>query len=225
MVDETAENTEETTESTETAENTEETTENTTETEESAEETEEGTEEIPAEGTEQEATETLEMVTDRTEEDVSNAKEIRRKYQNYLAIQRGATNIDSADAANLTTASKATLERGCLTINTINRVEAKQKELSKRLRGHLYQVETENTTDWAYEGIFTQKEHDRVLKNLDQLRKSFVVKGTTPSTPTYWYQWKNANAVEQILVDIEDNIDSMETLYSQCGTFECGEAV
>lgn len=158
------------------------------------------------------------MVTDRTAADVKTAKTLIKK------IQSGQT---------LTTAEKMAIERGTCTATMINRVESKQKELAEILNSYCYMVHITNKTDWksidilddtSEEGdIFTYQDHKRLLSNLNKLRQAFFVYINTPQTPTYLYNYTNANNVEKILVDIESMLDDMISRFRECNTFYCGE--
>lgn len=148
------------------------------------------------------------MVTDRTAQDVETAKALRAKLQS---------------GQSLTTAEETAIERGTCTITMLNRVESKQKELAQILNEYRYMVSIDNKINWTYSDIFTQQDHERLLNNLNKLREAFFIYTNTPPTPTYLYNYQNANDVEKILVDIEAMIDDMLLRFRECNTFYCGE--
>lgn len=148
------------------------------------------------------------MVIDRTQADVEAAKMLLAK------VQSGQM---------LTTAEKAAIERGTCTITMLNRVESKQKELAELLNEHYYMVSIVNKINWRYKDIFTYQDHKRLLSNLDKLQQAFFVYTNTPPTPTYLYNYLNANNIEKILVDVESMLDDMIDRFRECNTFYCGE--
>lgn len=149
------------------------------------------------------------MITNRTKDDVEAAKQIRLNIQ-----QNGlAPNDDEIEI----------LERGTYTINSLNRVESKQEQLRDWLNSYGYRVNTEHKTNWVEADLFTYQDHQRILNNLKALRKAFFVFSTTPVTPNYIFNWQNANSIEKILVDLEEEFATMIDYFRECGTFECGE--
>ncbi|MCI9085771.1 MAG: hypothetical protein HFE51_05035 [Clostridia bacterium] len=148
------------------------------------------------------------MVIDRTQADVEAAKMLLAK------VQSGQM---------LTTAEKVAIERGTCTITMLNRVESKQKELAELLNEHYYMVSIVNKINWRYKDIFTYQDHKRLLSNLDKLQQAFFVYTNTPQTPTYLYNYLNANNIEKILVDVESMLDDMINRFRECNTFYCGE--
>lgn len=148
------------------------------------------------------------MVTDRTATDVETAKKLREKVQSGQA---------------LTTAEETAIERGMCTITMLNRIEIKQKELAEILNGYRYMVHITNKINWTYGDIFTYQDHKRLLNNLGNLKQAFYAYKSTPSVPSYLYNYMSANDAEKILVDIENLITNMESRFRECNTFQCGE--
>ena len=148
------------------------------------------------------------MITDRTQADVDAAKTLIEKVQS---------------GKSLTTAEKTAIERGTCTITMLNRVESKQKEVAALLNHYAYMVDIQTKTDWTANDIFTADDHRRLLDNLDKLKRAYYQYSTTPTTPDYMYDYKNANDIEKILVDIESIITDMVSRMRECNTFYCGE--
>lgn len=148
------------------------------------------------------------MITDRTAQDVENAKTIRN------------TKIKEFEA--LTQEEIDTLERGMITVNTINRIEDKQAELKTLLNEVGYWNtpivnKTWDGEDWQY-----LEEWQRMLNNDEVLRQAFYVYAGTPITPDIRLDYINLNAVEKILYDLERMIVELKSQYRKCGTFVCG---
>lgn len=147
------------------------------------------------------------MITDRTQEDVNAAISLREtKVKNF---------------EELTDEEVLIMERGTMTINTLNRIEQKQDDLKRRLNEIGYwNTNIINKMDWNYTDIF---DFQRVIDNLKILRNAFFVYEFTPNTPPPSYHYKDINALEKILVDLDAMINDVKSNYRECGTFESGE--
>ena len=139
------------------------------------------------------------MIFDRTIEDVNNAIKIRAE-----KVQNGV---------ELSQEDIQTLERGTITLNTLNRIEEKQDALKSELNGIGYWNTPILNKHWTKNDIFDETDLQRIFNNLEILKKSFFVYSTTPSTPTAKYYFENINAAEKILSDIELMISDVESHY------------
>lgn len=148
------------------------------------------------------------MIIDRTAQDVENAKIIR--------------DTKIKEFAELTQAEIETLERGMITINTINRIENKQAELKALLNEAGYWNTPITNKTWTGEDWQYAEEWQRVLTNLNILKRAYYVYSDTPETPDVKLDYVNLNAVEKILVDIQSMISNMKSQYKKCGTFKAG---
>lgn len=152
----------------------------------------------------------MNLVFDRTQKDAENAvKIIKEKVKNFQELTEEEIQI---------------LEKGTLTINTLNRIEAKQAELKTKFNEMGYwNTNIINKTDWGYGDIFDEENFRRILNNLDILKNAFFVYSTTPKTPEAVYQYKGINDIEKSLFDLETMIQDVKNNYRECGVFECGE--
>lgn len=148
------------------------------------------------------------MIHNRTSEDVSLSKTYREKLQN------GET---------LSESQIATLERGTMTINTLNRIEEKQTELKGLLNDMGYWNTNITNKSWDYSDIFSKTEFQRIINNLNTLRNAFFVFSYTPETPPVSFHYEDINSLEKILFDIDVMINDVKSRYRECGTFYCGE--
>lgn len=148
------------------------------------------------------------MIIDRTAQDVENAKIIRD------------TKIKEFE--NLTQTEINTLERGMITINTINRIENKQAELKALLNEAGYWNTPITNKTWTGEDWQYAEEWQRVLNNLDTLKQAYFTYTDTPPTPDRKLDYINLNAVEKILDDLQSMINAMKSQYKKCGTFKAG---
>ena len=150
------------------------------------------------------------MIFDRTQNDVDTAISIRKnKLQKFI---------------DLTDEEVAVLEKGMLTINTLNRIEDKSEELQNLINNIGYFNTDVKVMIWAYSDYFRQEDFDRILQNLQKLRDAFFAYSFTPEVPDNNYRsYATINAVEKILNDLDVMINDVKSRYKRCGTFKCGE--
>lgn len=150
------------------------------------------------------------MITDRTQEDVDNALKIREeKVKTFQTLSEEEVN---------------TLERGMLTVNTLNRIEEKQNELKNLINGLGYwNTHAENKTDWKIDDIFTEADFQRIIDNENILRSAFFTHKNAPNTPNMSFHYEDINSLEAILVDLNVMINDVKSRYRRCGTFRCGQ--
>ena len=92
------------------------------------------------------------MIFDRTQNDVDAAISLRNK--------------KVKEFEDLTSEEINTLERGTITINTLNRIENKQAEISELFSHLSINVEIENK-NWEEKQILNQAAFQRILDNLN----------------------------------------------------------
>lgn len=149
------------------------------------------------------------MIFDRTQNDVDTAILLRdTKVKNFEA---------------LTESEIATLEKGTLTSNTLNRIENKQEELKNLFNDMGYWNTQITNKTWGENDIFNEDEFQRILDNTNVLRNAFFVYKDTPNTPPISYYWQDINSLEKILYDLDVMINDVKSNYRECGTFYCGE--
>ena len=149
------------------------------------------------------------MIFDRTQNDVDTAILLRNTKVKKFEV--------------LTESDIATLERGMLTINTLNRIETKQEELKNLFNDMGYWNTPITNKTWSENDIFSADEFQRILNNTNVLRNAFFVYKITPNTPPISYYWDDINALEKILFDLDVMINDVKSHYRECGTFESGE--
>lgn len=151
------------------------------------------------------------MIFDRKKSDVDNSKIlILNKVQKNISLSEEEISI---------------LEKGTLTVNSLNRIENKQNELFSLLRDIGYYAPQFITKTWTYDDLFTKDEFERIVNNTEILRKASLIYKNTPTTPIADYYFENFNSIEKILYDIENMTNEIKNLFVECGTFECGEVV
>lgn len=150
------------------------------------------------------------MIYDRTQIDITKAKKIRDEYVKKFS--------------ELTTEQIEQLERGCLTHNTLNRIENKQIELKALFSNLCYFVKNIKTKTWEISDVFYKSDFERILNNLNLLVNAFFVYSNTPNIPnSNLTKYSTINDIEKILVDLEKMINELKDYYRECGNFECGE--
>ena len=149
------------------------------------------------------------MIFDRTQNDVDTAILLRD------------TKVKKFET--LTESEIATLEKGTLTINTLNRIETKQEELKNLFNDMGYWNTPITNKTWGENDIFNADEFPRIIDNTNVLRQAFFVYKATPNTPPISYYWDDINSLEKILYDLDVMINDVKSNYRECGTFECGE--
>ena len=148
------------------------------------------------------------MIFDRTQNDVDTALILRReKVQNFQELTEEEVEI---------------LEKGTITINTLNRIEAKQEELKNLINDMGYWNTPIVNKVWDFTQIFDIDEFNRIVENVDILRKAFFTYKNTPNTPIARYHFENINDLEKILYDLDVMINDVKSRYKRCGTFRCG---
>lgn len=149
------------------------------------------------------------MIFDRTQNDVDTAVVLRReKVQTFQELSESEI---------------ATLEKGMLTINTLNRIETKQEELKNLFNDMGYWNTPTTNKTWSENDIFNIDEFQRIIDNTNVLREAFFIYTDTPNTPPISYYWDDINAIEKILHDLDVMINDVKSHYRECGTFESGE--
>lgn len=149
------------------------------------------------------------MIFDRTQYDIDTAIALRNKL---------------GSGGELTDSEIAQIERGTLTINTLNRIEEKQSELKNLFEADAYFVGDITNRVWTYTDYFLQSDFDRILDNLDKLRKAYFVYKSTPNVSNKNFtQYKTINEVEHILNDLDLMISDVKSHYRECGDVICGE--
>lgn len=129
------------------------------------------------------------MIFDRTQNDVDTAILLRdTKVKNF---------------ESLTESEIATLEKGTLTINTLNRIESKISELNSLLETLGYVPLDIVIKNWEYTDIFSGDEFSRIVANVGMLRAAIPVMKDTPDTPLAEYYYSNINDLEKILYDVD----------------------
>lgn len=148
------------------------------------------------------------MIYNRTAEDVKIAKQIRD------------TVVKSFQQPNDEQLEQ--LEKGFLTINTLNRIEEKQEDLKSKLESIGYFNVSVDTRRWFEGDIFFDSDIERLKRNNVVLKNASPSVSYFPDQPSSVLDYESLNKMEKLLNDIEEIFEKISQNYLQCGTFECG---
>lgn len=158
------------------------------------------------------------MITNRTQYDVDTAIFLIKTKVKFDPITMQPINPEELTASEI-----ATLEKGTMTYNTLNRIENKQEELKNLFNDMGYWNTPIANKVWGENDIFNVDEFRRIIDNTNVLREAFFVYKNTPNTPPISYHYNDINALEKILYDLDVMINDVKSHYRECGTFESGE--
>ena len=125
--------------------------------------------------------------------------------------------------AELTQAEVDVLERGFLTINTLNRIESKQSELMLLFNSMGYWNTDIQPKAWSEDDVFGATDFRQLINGLDTLKTAFFVYEDTPKTPQMAFSYATFNDIEKALFDMDVMINDVKSNYRYCGAIECGE--
>lgn len=155
----------------------------------------------------------LNLITDRSATDVQRWEILRDK---------GIINMTAAELAEWNAGMK-----GAYNATDLNRVG----EALNYLRGLLTQAgylggnEFNAKTSWADDDIPTSTQFAEYINAVETIRAAMSRKPTTPPTPinTNSLDYRGANDIERILLDIEELIPKMKAARNFCGELFGGE--
>ena len=153
----------------------------------------------------------LELITDRTAQDVARLQTLNAK---------GWDNMSDAEKAEWRTASK-----GAYNYSDLNRVENAVKYLGELLNENHFPVELLEVRTWNAADVPTLTDMTRYLENIRRIREAFVTLTTTPQVPASMRNltYVEANDIEQILADVDRLMGNMLSTYYHCGEVFGGE--
>lgn len=153
----------------------------------------------------------LELITDRTQQDVARLEALARKgFANMTASERAEWLVPSKGAYNAT---------------DLNRVEAAVSYLHNRLNEHGYSFPIEPVRTWTVADVPTASEMTRYITNVKAIRKAFATLPTTPAAPNSMnrFSYIEANAIEQILMDVDRLLSNTVASFTISGESYGGE--
>lgn len=154
---------------------------------------------------------TLNLITDRTEQDVERWR---------LLQSKGWSAMTDKEKAEWQTALK-----GAYNYVDMNRVESAVEFLKNRLAEAGYYVSPEVKTIWTVSDHPTKADMDRYLGNVALLRSVLPMYLTTPKAPTTKkkFDYLVANDIEQILFDVDRLLTGINQSWYYAGDVFAGE--
>ena len=157
----------------------------------------------------------LTLITARTAADVAEAKRLRDK------IFAGEALTDEEFARY-----NAGL-RGCYNASDMNRVGAAVRYVAGRLNAEGYGAYVSPKTDWQMEDTVRQSDWNKYLDEVRHLRRKLTLMRTTPQITDGMHSglksYAEANAIEQILVDLDWMLTNIIRGYIYAGEVFAGE--
>ena len=157
----------------------------------------------------------LTLITDRTAADVAEAKRLRDK---LLAGDELTEEESARYFAGL---------RGAYNANDMNRVGAAVRYVANRLNAEGYGAYVSPKTDWQMEDVVRQSDWNKYLDEVRHLRAKLTLMRTTPQITDGMYSglksYAEANAIEQILVDLDWMLTNIIRNYIYAGEVFGGE--
>ena len=139
-------------------------------------------------------------------------------------------NLRNKGYANMTEAERTEFAgdmKGAYNASDLNRVGGALNYLRDRLTdaGYLGGDEFTAKTSWTRSQIPTAEQFSYYLRAVETIRAAMSRKATTPSTPadTGSLDFEGANAIERILLDIEELINNMLAARYYMNDLYCGE--
>lgn len=153
----------------------------------------------------------LELITDRTQQDVARLQALAKK---------SFANMTDAERTEWLAPSK-----GAYNYTDLNRVEEAVAYLSNRLNEYGYSVSIEPIRVWSQKDVPTLSDMTRYLANVRTIRSMFATLPTTPAVPDDMKRitYAEANAIEQILADVDRLLDNMIASFTMSGEIYGGE--
>lgn len=151
------------------------------------------------------------LITDRTQSEVDRHAELKAKgWQGMTDDEKNEWRTSLKGAYNYT---------------DMNRVESAVEYVANKLTEVGYVVLPIVKKDWNGTDKPTLDDIKRYMKNVADIRAALAVFSTTPDAPTTEKKlnYQMANAMEQILIDVDDLISRMTSAYFYSGDLYSGE--
>ena len=155
----------------------------------------------------------LHLITDRTLTDVETVKKL-------------AEAIKSGEATEAQVQEYLTVhQKGAYTYEDLNRVESAVVYVANRLKEFGYGTDIRPVETWSMENKPNKEDFDRYLWNIAQIRSAITVFKSTPTTPNSMvgFDVDQANALEQILVDVDQILNKIQAAWFFLGDLHAGE--
>jgi hypothetical protein len=153
----------------------------------------------------------LSLITDRTSIDASEINSIK-----INIYSRGWTAISTLDQTTFISG------KGQYTPDDLNRVGSAINTLSTLLNGYGYGVSATGKTDWVRDDIPNMSSIGTYLSDVSAIKTVFYGTTDLPSI-TASFTYTDANNIEALLLEVEENINNMVSAFWYCGEIRSGE--
>lgn len=118
------------------------------------------------------------------------------------------------------------INKGYCNHDMLNRIEKNCSYLADQLNYFGYRVDITAKTDWAIDDFPYLIQINRIRDNINVLLDAYFKMPGSPDI-RYWnsLNWKDANSLEQNLLNINTLLELMVQSFKYCGEFICGEEV
>lgn len=165
-----------------------------------------------------------ELITDRTQQDVDYIKSLNKKGWSKMSseeklfyIKGQIVKLLSEDGElyaedGLLSAYDGSTPKGAYNAKDLNRVEKAMEYLAAKLNNLGYCVKISNE-EWNLGDLPDETKMQSYLNRIETIKNSITNFSTTPALPEdmQGLTYEEANAIEQILIDV-DNVSTLSTL-------------
>lgn len=152
------------------------------------------------------------LITDRTEADVEKVRTLANK---------GSKTWTAAERAEWLNGLK-----GSYNASDLNRVGSAVDYVAQRLKSCGVTVKVAPKTDWQEIDIPSKQDMDSYLADIVTLRGALSLWSNAPQAPVSMQKltWEEANAIESILLAVDETITRMSQAWFYSGDLYAGEA-
>ena len=153
----------------------------------------------------------MNLITDRTAADV----------ERYLTLRnKGFENLTAAEKSEWLSNMK-----GAYNYTDLNRVEDAVQYLAGRLKERGYSADVSARKTWTMTSLPTLSDMNTYLNNIKVIRNAFATLSTTPQAPATikGFTYKEANAIEQIIFDVNKLLENLMSVWFFSGDIYSGE--
>ena len=151
------------------------------------------------------------LITDRTQEDVNRAILLNQK--DYLSMSDDEKNEWNAGL------------KGSYNASDLNRVGTAVAYVANRFNQYGYGITVTAKTDWVENDIPTPEELEAYANDIKTLHDALSLMPKTPDAPedVSKLTWQEANAIEQILIDVDELLTIVIQSFYYSGELYSGE--
>ena len=153
------------------------------------------------------------LITDRSLADIEAVKKLAEAIKSGVATEEQVQEYLTVH------------QKGAYTYEDLNRVESAVAYVANRLKEFGYGTDIRPVETWSMENKPNKEDFDRYLWNIAQIRSAITVFKSTPVTPDSMvgFDVNKANALEQILVDVDQILNNIQAAWFFLGDLYTGE--